>query len=185
MTSQPSKALSIRVEKCRLRGQIRVPPAYIPSPSWSTTSTASLTPSSSSSSTRSPTSRPSAAAASSLAASIIWSPKSTPSSSASIASSPTTSPPPLFSPTRRATRSRASSRGSGQHSEASSGSWLVSGAKGAQLGPSSSSSLAVGEMDQGGVTHHSPTQVLKNFSEIRFLRIELPSGELGLMVEFC
>ncbi|KDP37998.1 hypothetical protein JCGZ_04641 [Jatropha curcas] len=50
---------------------------------------------------------------------------------------------------------------------------------------SSSSSLFVGneddgEMDQGGVTHHSPTQVLKNFNEIRFLRIELPSGELGI-----
>ncbi|KAF7803147.1 F-box protein [Senna tora] len=50
---------------------------------------------------------------------------------------------------------------------------------------SSSTSLAVGseedgEGDQGGVTHHSPTQVLKNFNEIRFLRIELPSGELGI-----
>lgn len=48
---------------------------------------------------------------------------------------------------------------------------------------SGSSSLAVGsedEIDQGGVTHHSPTQVLKNFNEIRFLRIELPSGELGI-----
>lgn len=49
----------------------------------------------------------------------------------------------------------------------------------------SSSALFVGneddgEMDQGGVTHHSPTQVLKNFNEIRFLRIELPSGELGI-----
>ncbi|KAL5577288.1 hypothetical protein UlMin_018987 [Ulmus minor] len=48
-----------------------------------------------------------------------------------------------------------------------------------------SSSLAVGseedgEIDQAGVTHHSPTQVLKNFNEIRFLRIELPSGELGI-----
>ncbi|KAE8674216.1 F-box protein [Hibiscus syriacus] len=57
--------------------------------------------------------------------------------------------------------------------------------------PSSSSSLSVGlvgpradfndgEMEQGGVTHHSPTQVLRNFDEIRFLRIELPSGELGI-----
>ncbi|MED6120386.1 hypothetical protein PIB30_020400 [Stylosanthes scabra] len=51
-------------------------------------------------------------------------------------------------------------------------------------GPSSSS-LAVGseddcDADQGGVTHHSPTQVLKNFNEIRLLRIELPSGELGI-----
>ncbi|GMI93577.1 hypothetical protein like AT5G46170 [Hibiscus trionum] len=56
---------------------------------------------------------------------------------------------------------------------------------------SSSSSLSVGpvgpvadvndgEMEQGGVTHHSPTQVLRNFDEIRFLRIELPSGELGI-----
>ncbi|GKV36937.1 hypothetical protein SLEP1_g45020 [Rubroshorea leprosula] len=50
-----------------------------------------------------------------------------------------------------------------------------------------SSSLFVGsggdddrEMDQGGVTHHSPTQVLRNFNEIRFLRIELPDGELGI-----
>ncbi|KAK9714373.1 hypothetical protein RND81_06G089500 [Saponaria officinalis] len=34
--------------------------------------------------------------------------------------------------------------------------------------------------DHGGVTHHSPTQVLKNFNEIKFLRIELPSGELGI-----
>lgn len=36
------------------------------------------------------------------------------------------------------------------------------------------------DVDEGGVTHHSPTQVLKNFNEIRFLRIELPSGELGI-----
>ncbi|KAL2930639.1 hypothetical protein RDABS01_036049 [Bienertia sinuspersici] len=51
---------------------------------------------------------------------------------------------------------------------------------------SSPSALLVGngvddeEGEQGGVTHHSPTQVLKNFHEIRFLRIELPSGELGI-----
>jgi hypothetical protein len=47
---------------------------------------------------------------------------------------------------------------------------------------SGSSSLAVGIEDDGdgGVTHHSPTQVLKNFNEIRLLRIELPSGELGI-----
>ncbi|KAB5560755.1 hypothetical protein DKX38_005712 [Salix brachista] len=36
------------------------------------------------------------------------------------------------------------------------------------------------ELDQAAVTHHSPTQVLKNFNEILFLRIELPSGELGI-----
>ena len=54
-------------------------------------------------------------------------------------------------------------------------------------GSSSSSSLSIsgdevegGEIEQGGVTHHSPTQVLKNFEEIRYLRIELPSGELGI-----
>ncbi|KAK1422779.1 hypothetical protein QVD17_18065 [Tagetes erecta] len=51
----------------------------------------------------------------------------------------------------------------------------------------SSPSLSVGNVDgdddfdqSGGVTHHSPTQVLKNFNEIRFLKIELPSGELGI-----
>ncbi|KAK8516488.1 hypothetical protein V6N13_097773 [Hibiscus sabdariffa] len=35
-------------------------------------------------------------------------------------------------------------------------------------------------MEQGGVTHHSPTQVLRNLNEIRFLQIELPSDELGI-----
>lgn len=53
----------------------------------------------------------------------------------------------------------------------------------------SSSSLSVGGgnssgiddgLDHGGVTHHSPTQVLKNFNEIRSLKIELPNGELGI-----
>ncbi|CAI0544988.1 unnamed protein product [Linum tenue] len=64
-------------------------------------------------------------------------------------------------------------------------------ALGQLLGPKRNGPLSVGssgggndddagEMDQGGVTHHSPTQVLKNFNEIRFLRIELPSGELGI-----
>ncbi|XVF25446.1 hypothetical protein REPUB_Repub13aG0213000 [Reevesia pubescens] len=56
------------------------------------------------------------------------------------------------------------------------------------LNTPSSSSLTVGpgcgdddgEMDRGGLTHPSPTQVLRNFNEIRFLRIELPSGELGI-----
>ncbi|KAL3624780.1 hypothetical protein CASFOL_031448 [Castilleja foliolosa] len=36
------------------------------------------------------------------------------------------------------------------------------------------------EAEQNSVTHHSPTQVLKNFNEIKLLRIELPSGELGV-----
>ena len=27
-----------------------------------------------------------------------------------------------------------------------------------------------GEVERGGVTHHLPTQVLKNFNEIRFLK---------------
>nr|GMD06706.1 F-box protein At5g46170-like [Ipomoea batatas] len=43
-----------------------------------------------------------------------------------------------------------------------------------------SSAMEDGEFDQSSVTHHSPTQVLKNFNEIKFLRIELPSGELGI-----
>ncbi|XP_075477497.1 F-box protein At5g46170-like [Primulina tabacum] len=34
--------------------------------------------------------------------------------------------------------------------------------------------------EQNSVTHHSPTQVLKNFNEIKLLRITLPSGELGI-----
>ncbi|XP_074272512.1 F-box protein At4g18380-like [Silene latifolia] len=42
------------------------------------------------------------------------------------------------------------------------------------------SDVAADRCDQGGVTHHSPTQVLKNFTEIKFLRIELPTGELGI-----
>ncbi|KAH6790201.1 F-box family protein [Perilla frutescens var. frutescens] len=36
------------------------------------------------------------------------------------------------------------------------------------------------EAEQNTVTHHSPTQVLKNFNEIKLLRIELPTGELGI-----
>ncbi|KAM1033727.1 hypothetical protein FF1_037186 [Malus domestica] len=35
-------------------------------------------------------------------------------------------------------------------------------------------------LDQSDVTHHSPNQVLKNYNEIRFLQIELPSDELGI-----
>ncbi|TQD83392.1 hypothetical protein C1H46_031037 [Malus baccata] len=35
-------------------------------------------------------------------------------------------------------------------------------------------------LDQSDITHHSPNQVLKNYNEIRFLRIELPSDELGI-----
>ncbi|CAI9788004.1 unnamed protein product [Fraxinus pennsylvanica] len=36
------------------------------------------------------------------------------------------------------------------------------------------------DSDRNIVTHHSPTEVLKNFNEIKLLRIELPSGELGI-----
>ncbi|XP_019157224.1 PREDICTED: F-box protein At4g18380-like [Ipomoea nil] len=43
-----------------------------------------------------------------------------------------------------------------------------------------SSALGDDDFDQDDVTHHSPSQVLKNFSEIKFLQIELPSGELGI-----
>ncbi|WOL08941.1 F-box protein [Canna indica] len=41
--------------------------------------------------------------------------------------------------------------------------------------PSSSASSSSSE-----VSHHSPAEVLKNFKEIRRLRIELPAGELGI-----
>nr|GLL45990.1 F-box protein At4g18380-like [Ipomoea trifida] len=43
-----------------------------------------------------------------------------------------------------------------------------------------SSALGDDDFDRDDVTHHSPSQVLKNFSEIKFLQIELPSGELGI-----
>ncbi|WMV48796.1 hypothetical protein MTR67_042181 [Solanum verrucosum] len=43
-----------------------------------------------------------------------------------------------------------------------------------------SSSLVDDDFEQNFVTHHSPTQLLKNFDEIKLLRIELPSGELGI-----
>uniref|UniRef100_A0A3Q7II50 F-box domain-containing protein n=1 Tax=Solanum lycopersicum TaxID=4081 RepID=A0A3Q7II50_SOLLC len=43
-----------------------------------------------------------------------------------------------------------------------------------------SSSLVDDDFEKYSVTHHSPTQVLKNFDEIKLLRIELPSGELGI-----
>ncbi|WMV42655.1 hypothetical protein MTR67_036040 [Solanum verrucosum] len=42
------------------------------------------------------------------------------------------------------------------------------------------SSLVDDDFEQNFVTHHSPTQLLKNFDEIKLLRIELPSGELGI-----
>lgn len=47
-------------------------------------------------------------------------------------------------------------------------------------GASASADDVDGDFDHTFVTHHSPTQVLKNFNEIKFLRIELPSGELGI-----
>ncbi|KAF3645923.1 F-box protein [Capsicum chacoense] len=47
--------------------------------------------------------------------------------------------------------------------------------------PASASDDVDGDVDHNNfVTHHSPTQVLKNFNEIKFLKIELPSGELGI-----
>ncbi|KAK9074385.1 hypothetical protein SSX86_006983 [Deinandra increscens subsp. villosa] len=53
------------------------------------------------------------------------------------------------------------------------------------ISPAPATALSVGsngdvEQSAGGVTHHSPTQVLKNFNELRFLKIELPTGELGI-----
>ncbi|KAK4347370.1 hypothetical protein RND71_033709 [Anisodus tanguticus] len=47
-------------------------------------------------------------------------------------------------------------------------------------GSSSSAVVDGDDFDKNSVTHHSPTQVLKNFNEIKLLRIELPSGELGI-----
>ncbi|KAG9439352.1 hypothetical protein H6P81_019517 [Aristolochia fimbriata] len=44
--------------------------------------------------------------------------------------------------------------------------------------PSAASAASPG--DHADVSHHSPTEVLKNFNEIRRLRIELPGGELGI-----
>ncbi|XP_073526212.1 LOW QUALITY PROTEIN: uncharacterized protein [Phyllobates terribilis] len=46
------------------------------------------------------------------------------------------------------------------------------------LSPRRSSSVEPSQ--GGGVSHHSPTQVLNNFDEIKILRIELPSAELGI-----
>ncbi|KAH0714235.1 hypothetical protein KY284_007140 [Solanum tuberosum] len=43
-----------------------------------------------------------------------------------------------------------------------------------------SSSLVDDDFEQNFVTHHSPTQLLKNFDEIKLLRIKLPSGELSI-----
>ncbi|KAK1382009.1 F-box protein [Heracleum sosnowskyi] len=57
---------------------------------------------------------------------------------------------------------------------------VSSGGYGSNLSSLSINGEDYDELDQGGVTHHSPTQVLKNFSEIKVLRIELPSGELGI-----
>ncbi|KAI3667379.1 hypothetical protein L6452_42435 [Arctium lappa] len=52
---------------------------------------------------------------------------------------------------------------------------------------SSTTSLSVENVDgddevehRDGVTHHSITQVLKNFNKIRFLKIEISSGDLGI-----
>ncbi|KAL6609683.1 hypothetical protein ACP70R_039652 [Stipagrostis hirtigluma subsp. patula] len=44
--------------------------------------------------------------------------------------------------------------------------------------PSSSSSSS--SLPPGDVSHHSPSEVLRSFKELRHLRIELPAGELGV-----
>jgi hypothetical protein len=44
--------------------------------------------------------------------------------------------------------------------------------------PSSSSSSS--PLPPGDVSHHSPSEVLRSFKELRHLRIELPAGELGM-----
>ncbi|XP_010923814.1 F-box protein At5g46170 [Elaeis guineensis] len=43
-----------------------------------------------------------------------------------------------------------------------------------------SSASSASSSSSSEVSHHSPTEVLKNFKEIRRLRIELPAGELGV-----
>jgi len=45
---------------------------------------------------------------------------------------------------------------------------------------SSSSSSASSPPPAGDVSHHSPSEVLRSFKELRSLRIELPAGELGM-----
>ncbi|XP_020092312.1 F-box protein At5g46170-like [Ananas comosus] len=44
----------------------------------------------------------------------------------------------------------------------------------------SCASAAYSSVAASEVSHHSPSEVLKNFKEIRRLRIELPAGELGI-----
>lgn len=46
--------------------------------------------------------------------------------------------------------------------------------------PSERSSADSSSSSSSEVSHHSPAEVLKNFKEIRRLRIELPAGELGV-----
>ncbi|KAI0498708.1 hypothetical protein KFK09_019598 [Dendrobium nobile] len=43
-----------------------------------------------------------------------------------------------------------------------------------------SSAISASSSSSSEVSHHSPTEVLKNFKELRRLRIELPAGELGV-----
>ncbi|KAF8715838.1 hypothetical protein HU200_026791 [Digitaria exilis] len=44
---------------------------------------------------------------------------------------------------------------------------------------SSPSSTSYSPLPAGDVSHHSPSEVLRSFKELRHLRIELPAGELG------
>lgn len=48
------------------------------------------------------------------------------------------------------------------------------------LSSSASKRLSYAESSFSEVSHHSPSEVLKKFKEIRRLRIELPAGELGV-----
>uniref|UniRef100_A0A452ZIH7 F-box protein n=1 Tax=Aegilops tauschii subsp. strangulata TaxID=200361 RepID=A0A452ZIH7_AEGTS len=155
-----------------------------------TASTASPTRCSSSSSTASATSRRSAAARSSPAASTPSCPSSTPCSSASTASSPTTPPPPPRAPrppprppppppppppARAASSPRSRACSSAASSSPSRRSSLSSFRRSAASSLSSSASAPPGD-----VSHHSPSEVLRSFKELRSLRIELPAGELGM-----
>ncbi|MQL93377.1 hypothetical protein Taro_026020 [Colocasia esculenta] len=55
---------------------------------------------------------------------------------------------------------------------------LSSASSSASTSPSAASSVP--SLGHSEVSHHSPTEVLRNFREIRRLRIELPAGELGV-----
>ncbi|XP_062180083.1 F-box protein At5g46170-like [Phragmites australis] len=58
---------------------------------------------------------------------------------------------------------------------------ILSPANSAPVSPASSASSSLSSsLPPGDVSHHSPSEVLRSFKELRHLRIELPAGELGM-----